>query len=75
MIINGRSEKELMEITQETERKMAKLFKEYPCIYYTCTAGRNSTFKDMCFNEQYINEMGFSLESYASTVLREGPPR
>jgi len=70
------SEKEINEITEKTEKKLSRLLKEYPCIYFISCSGRNNQgMGEICFNEQYLNEIGFSVESFATTVLQEGVPR
>ena len=68
-------ESQLNEITEETERKISKLFQQYPCLKFTCTTEKfTSRVKDVCLNEQYINELGYSLESFATIALQEGLP-
>ena len=69
-------EEDLMEMAEETQRKLTRLLKEYPCIYFTLTTDKkNVGAKDVSFNEQYLNEMGFSFETYSSTLFQEGSPR
>jgi len=76
VIINGRSEKELMEITESTEKKLARLFKDYPCICYPASTDKdNLGARDISFNEQYLKELGYSIETFATTVLQGGIPR
>jgi len=76
LIIDGMNEEELLEITEKTENKIAKFFKEYPCICFTRTSEKNNSgIKEMSFNEQYINEIGYSMETFTSTALQEGFPR
>ena len=67
-MIDGLNEKELREMTERTEKKIARLLKEYPCIVFPCN-------QEICFNEEYINEMGYSLETFTTTILQEGIPR
>jgi len=75
VIINGYNEKELMEMAEMTENKVARYLKEYPCISYNFNTEKDtSTPIDVCFNEQYINKLGYSLEKFATTVLQEGFP-
>ena len=76
VIINGLTEKDLLKMAETTERKMSMFFKEYPCLCFIRDEERDySGIKEICFNEQYINELGYSLESFATTVLQEGIPR
>jgi len=73
--MNGFNQKELMEITEKTERKLARYLKEYPCIYFTSVHEKyNSSCKETCFNEQYLHELGYTLETFSATVLQEGIP-
>ena len=70
------NETELMEMTEKTERRLARLLKEYPCFYYISPIERTrSRMKEICCNEKYLNEIGYSVESFATTVLQEGVPR
>ena len=63
-------------MTEKTERKFEKLLKDYPCLYYTRSLDKNNPgVKEICFNERYLSEAGYSLESYATTVLQHGFPR
>jgi len=74
--LNGLNEEKLREITELTQKKIQKLFEKYPCINFTSTTEKNSAkIKGMVFNEQYLQELGYSLESFATTILQEGFPR
>jgi len=76
VIINGYNEEELLKITEDSQRKMTRFLQEYPCIIFTSTTEKNTArVRDMTFNEQYLNEIGYSLESFSTTILQEGIPR
>ena len=70
------NEEQLIKITEVTEQKISSLFKQYPCILFDPNWVNNSSIlQDICFNEKYINELGHSLESFATLVLQEGIPK
>ena len=63
-------------MTEKTEKKMSRFLKDHPCIYFTRTMEKsNSGVKEMCTNEQYLNECGYTFDSFATIVLQEGIPK
>ena len=63
-------------MTGEAEKKISRLFEKYPCIVFNSSKQSSSSkLKEICFNEQYLSELGYSLETFASTVLQEGLPK
>jgi len=63
-------------MTANTEEKINNLFKNYPCvrIKYRLFEHQNQ-LKSLIFNEKYINEIGYNVEGFTSTIMNEGIPQ
>jgi len=72
----GYKEDQLTHLTQEADRKINSLFENLPCLMFTSRVKKGESFiKRIDFNDKYINEVGYSLDSMATTLLQEGMPR
>jgi hypothetical protein len=68
--------KSYKEMTDKTDKLRQNLEKNYPCIEMKSQL-RNGQIKltEMNYSEKFISELGYSLESFASTVFEEGLPK
>jgi len=68
--------KSYKEMTDKTDKLRQNLVKNYPCIEMKSQL-RNGQIKlsEMNYSEKFISELGYSLESFASTVFEEGLPK
>jgi len=72
----GYKEDEIACLTQESDRKIGAMFEKLPCLMFTSTVKKGESFiKRIDFNDRYINEIGYSVDSMATTLLQEGMPR
>jgi len=70
------NEEKLIQISAEMEKKTEKLFKTYPCLLFGAEFEKSgsSRMSDFIFNEQYLWELGYTLETFSTTLLQEGIP-
>jgi len=68
--------KSYKEMTDKTDKLRQNLVKNYPCIEMKSQL-KNGQIKlsEMNYSEKFIAELGYSLESFASTVFEEGLPK
>ena len=65
----------LNEATQ-TVTKADRLFKKYPTLSFRSKVIDGTVrLTEICPNEKYLNELGYSIDSFTSVVLREGLPK
>lgn len=68
--------KSYKEMSDKTAKMSQNLFKNYPCIEMKSQL-KNGQIKltEMLYSEKFVSELGYSLESFASTVFEEGLPK
>lgn len=68
--------KSYQEMTNKTAKLSQNLFNNYPCIEMKSQL-KNGQIRltEMLYSEKFVNELGYSLESFASTVFEEGLPK
>ena len=73
--LNGEEEERLKIVDFESRKKLQKFFKKYACINFkTKFKNNNMHVTEICLNDKYLNELGYSIDSFTLTVLREGVP-
>jgi len=66
----------LIKTTGETNGKIHRLFQIHPCLMFVSSHSKeDSKLTQISFNETYVEELGYSLEGFASTILQEGLPQ
>jgi len=66
----------LMQIAQQTASKRLFWYSTYPCFELRFRLKESDLkISDMCFNETFIREAGYTLENFPSIVLTEGIPQ
>lgn len=65
-----------MKITSKTEQKKKDLFEAYPCLELQFRLkNHQSQLNEIIFDERFIKELGYSTDSFITTVLNEGIPQ
>ena len=73
--LNGDEEERLKMVDLESRKKVQKLYKKYSCINFkTKFKNNNMHITEICSNEKYLNELGYSIDNFTLAVLREGVP-
>jgi len=73
--LNGLSEKELEGVSEERIKKMKRYFEIYPCCMFISEYNKRcSKMTNVWTNEKYLWELGYTLESFSTTLLQEGIP-
>lgn len=74
--INLQQKMTLMQIAQQTASKRLFWYSTYPCFELRFRLKESDLkISDMCFNETFIREAGYTLENFPSIVLTEGIPQ
>ncbi len=66
----------LYKIRQQSAAKRLFILSSYPAFEMRYRMKKNDVkLTELCFNETFIREVGFTIESFTSTVLSEGLPQ
>lgn len=75
----GRNEQEELEyqrITKKSEAKKIQLLEFSPAFCYQMRFAENGVYlTELIFNEPYLHELGYSLNSFVTAVFQEGLPQ
>lgn len=65
-----------VQVTSKTEQTKKDLYASYPC-YETKFRIKNhhSQLNEILFSENFLKEVGYSTDSFVSTILKEGIPQ
>lgn len=67
---------ELSSLKSAADKKKSDLMEKYPCIQLTSLfKGYENRLSKISFNEKIIQFLGYTTDSFASNILREGIPR
>ena len=65
-----------VKITAKTVQKKKEIFEKYPCVELQFRLrNHQSQLSEIIFGEKFIKELGYSEDSFISTVLNEGIPQ
>jgi len=64
------------EMNTISAKKRQQLFETYPCLHFKLRKTENNfEFNDLFFNEEFCKEIGYTADSFISTILEEGLPQ
>jgi len=70
------SEAKLIKMNKESEKRIEEYFKKYPCINFRCQLDNGRMqFNEIIINENYLDHVGYTIDSFATTTLRDGLPQ
>lgn len=73
---NKRELNEQNEITKTTETKKTRLLEFLPCVYYKLRFDKsNIGMTQVSFTNLFLKTLGFSIDSFVTTVFQEGIPQ
>ncbi len=65
-----------LEVTQQTETIKQQLFEDYPCLQLKFRLRSHANYlKELILNEAFAEEIGYSMETLPTIVLKEGFPQ
>lgn len=69
---NGQNESQ----SSKVDTRKTKLMENHPSICFTSVLnGQNDGLTEISINQKFLSEIGYSTDSFASTVLQEGIPQ
>jgi len=76
MARNEQEESEHKRITEKSENKKNQILEFLPsfCLKFR-SVGSEIDVAELIFNEPYLQELGYSLDSFVTTVFQEGLPQ
>lgn len=73
---NKREINEQNEITKITETKKTRLLEFLPCMYYKLRFdGSDIRLTQITFTNLFLQMLGYSIDSFVTTVFQEGIPQ
>ena len=68
--------KEVDSLKAGVDKKKKDFMEKYPCIQLNSHfKGYENRLSKICFNEKFILLLGYTTDSFASVILREGIPQ
>ena len=65
-----------METTKISEKRKIKLLAEYPCLTQKRRfRGLDFKITELGFSEKFLKLIGYPIDAFVSTVLKEGLPQ
>lgn len=65
-----------VQVTSKTEQTKKDLYASYPCYEIKFRIkNHHSQLNEILFNENFLKEIGYSTDSFVSTILKEGIPQ
>lgn len=69
-------EAEHVQITEETEKKKNQLLEFFPCFYIKFRfESSHIHITEISLNELLLKELGYTLDTFVTTVFQEGLPQ
>lgn len=69
-------EEKLLEMNKESEKHMANYLENYPCITFRAQLDDNQMqFNEIVINDAYLEHVGYTIDTFAGTTIRDGLPQ
>jgi hypothetical protein len=63
-------------MNRRSEEKIAEYFKQYPCMNFRATLEDKSMQQsEIVLSDRYLEQLGYTIDSFAVTTLRDGIPQ
>lgn len=75
-LINGDEKNIFEKVTLHSKEKRTKLLEAFPCLIVKSHLNKKGFgLVEIVLNEKFLAELGYSIESFSTTVLQEGLPQ